>query len=44
VEAESATLLPSAHGETEGFTRRVVLLEGELTCVHLAQDKVEARI
>jgi hypothetical protein len=30
VEAESATALAFAHGEAEGFTRRIALLEGEL--------------
>jgi hypothetical protein len=29
--AESAASLASAYGEADGFTRRVALLEGELT-------------
>jgi hypothetical protein len=41
-EAESTTVLASAHGETDGFARNAALLEGELEEAHQAQDKAEA--
>jgi hypothetical protein len=42
MEAESVTTLASAHGEAEGFTRRIALLEGKLMDTRQAQDMTEA--
>jgi hypothetical protein len=41
MEAESATVLASAHEETEGFTQRIALLKGELANARQAQDVAE---
>jgi hypothetical protein len=41
VEAESAAALASAHGEAEGFTRRVALLKGDVVNAHQARDMTE---
>jgi hypothetical protein len=41
VELESVTVLASAHGEVEDFTRRIALLEGELVELHQAQETAE---
>jgi hypothetical protein len=41
MEAESATTLASTHGEAEGFTRRISLLEGELMNALQARDMTE---
>jgi hypothetical protein len=34
MEVESVTALAFAHGEAEGFARRIALLEGELVEAH----------
>jgi hypothetical protein len=41
MEAESLTMLTSTHGEAEVFTRRISLLEGELTEACQARDTAE---
>jgi hypothetical protein len=43
-EVESTALLASAHGEADGFARKVTLLEGELTDACQTLDTVEANI
>jgi hypothetical protein len=42
MEAKSATALASVVGETEGFARRIALLEDELTEACQAQDTPKA--
>jgi hypothetical protein len=41
MEVESVTALAFAHGEAEGFARRIALLEGELVEAHQARDPAE---
>jgi hypothetical protein len=41
MEAKSAAVLASAHGEAEGFTRRIALLEGELVEAHQVHGTTE---
>jgi hypothetical protein len=41
MEAENLTMLTSTHGEAEVFTRRISLLEGELTEACQARDTAE---
>jgi hypothetical protein len=41
VEAESAIVLTSTHGEVEGFARRNTLLKGKLLKAHQARDTAE---
>jgi hypothetical protein len=42
MEVDSAAALLSARGEAEEFTRRIALLEGELTKARQARDTTEA--